>query len=239
MPKQIHWRAVLLMSATFASAAVAAVVVPIVAQLRLEREQRAAREPHPILVTEEEQLQLVRQILLERRKFHVAPLGENGRLMPVAPGPMVLLDTSVVLCDPTSPDRKPDPECREPPSFFSFAAIDYDNVIPRKLRIELVHANEKRDPIRDPGIPEAILRPRAQIEALVRVDAWESFFRAYPEADGYIEFSRAVRSEDGRYALIYVQRFCHGTCFSAGDLHYFVRSGNGWRRIGVAGIWVS
>jgi hypothetical protein len=221
---------------------VAGVIVagPIAAQLLHERAQRRASEPRPIVVTDREQQDIVRRLLAERSRFYVRPIDEKGRLLPeVEPGQMVLLETSVVLCDPASPERKPSPECHTPPSFFSIAAVEYDADIPRKLRIELVHANFGSSQMPDPGLPDVILRPRAPIQALVLSDVWQSFFRAYPGADGYIEFTRAVRSEDGQHALIYEQRFCHGACFSGGDLHYFIWSDSGWRLIATAGVWVS
>lgn len=240
MRRRVQWRVVMLMSA--AAICVAGVIVagPIAAQLLHERAQRRASEPRPIVVTDREQRDIVRQLLAERSRFYVRPIGAKGRLLPeVEPGQIVLLDTSVVLCDSTSPKRKPSPQCREPPSFFSIAAVEYDADIPRKLRIELVHANFGSSQMPDPGLRDVILRPRAPIQALVLSDGWKSFFRSYPRADGYIEFTRAVRSEDGQHALIYEQRWCHGACFSGGDLHYFVRSDGGWRRIATAGVWIS
>lgn len=230
----------MLMSAVATCAAGVIVTAPIAAQLLHERAQRRASEPRPIVVTDREQQDIVRQLLVERSRFYVRPIEENGRRLPeVEPGQVVLLDTSVVLCDPTSAERKPSPQCREPPSSFSITAVEYDTDIPRKLRIELVHANLGSSRMPDPGLPDVILRRRAPIQALVLSDVWQSFFRTYPGADGYIEFTRAVRSEDGQHALIYEQRFCHGACFSGGDLHYFLRSDRGWRRIATVGVWIS
>ena len=178
--------------------------------------------------------------MLESGRFFVQPLDAEGKLLPMPePGPLVLLDTSVVICSPNAPDKSDYPACSGRPSFFSVTAMEYDVAIPRKLRLELVEANRKAVGIPDPGMAKVIYRPRTDVEVLIEDDGWDSFSTKFPGAVGYIEFSRAVRSDDGRYALIYEARHCHGACFSGGNLHYFVRVGNTWRLAGSAGVWVS
>jgi hypothetical protein len=237
----IQWRRVLAASITAAALISITLLAPIVVHAIQEHAQRRANQPNPNSASNAEQRSIVQALLLESKRFFVQPLDADGKLLPMPePGSMVLLDTSAVICDPNAPDKNAYPECSGPPSFFSVAAMDYDAEIPRKLRLELVAANRKSVPIPDPKMPKVVYRSRADIEGLVRSDGgWESFHTIFPGASGYIEFSRAVTSADGRYALIYEARYCHGVCFSGGDLHYFVRTGNTWRLIRSAGIWVS
>jgi hypothetical protein len=153
---------------------------------------------------------------------------------------MVFLDTSVVICDPNAPDKNVDPECSGGPSYFSITAMEYDAEIPRKLRLELVAANRRAARIPNPKMATVIYRSRTDVEALLRGgDGWEPFSTMFSGAVGYIEFSRAVQSDDGHHALIYEARYCHGVCFSGGDLHYVVRAGNTWHLVKSVGVWVS
>jgi len=240
MRKRVQWRVVVWMSAIATCTAGLIVAGPIATQFLHYREQRRASEPRPNVVTDREQRDIVRQLLADRSHYYVRPIDGNGRLLPaVEPRQMVLLESSVVLCDPTSPERRPSPQCHEPPSFYSITAVQHDAYMPRKLRIELVYANLDSRPIPDPGMPDIILRPSAPIKALVLSDGWRSFNREYPQADGYIEFTRAVRSDNGQHALVYEQRWCFGACFSGGNVHYFIKSDSGWRRVETASIWIS
>jgi len=241
MHGKVQWRKVLAASLTAATVISIALFAPVVVHTIRDHAQRRANQPHPNPVTDEEQRRIVGALLIEKRRFFVQPLGADGKLLPMPElGPMVLLDTSVVICNPNAPDKTDYPECSGRPSFFSIAAMEYDGEIPRKLRLELVEANRKAVQIPNPNMATVIYRPRTDVESLVMGDdGWESFGTEFPGAAGYVEYSRAVQSSDGQYALIYESRYCHGACFSGGDLHYFVRSGNTWRLIKSAGIWVS
>src|SRR5687767_513307 len=112
---------------------------------------------------------------------------------------MVLLDTSVVICDPNARDKTAYPECSGRPSFIPITAMEYDAEVPRKLRLELVAANRKAVQVPDPKMAKVIYRPRTDVEALVRSEGgWESFSAMFPGAAGYVEYSRAVQTSDGR-----------------------------------------
>jgi hypothetical protein len=241
MRERVQWPRVLAASITAAAIISIALFAPIVVHAIHEHTQRRESQPKPIPVTDEQQQSIIETLLAERRRFFVQPLDVDGKLLPMPElGPMVLLDTSVVICDPNAPDETAHPECSEPPSFFSITAMEYDSEIPRKLRLELVAANRKAVHVPDPKMAKVIYRSRTDVESLLRGEGgWESFSTMFSGAAGYVEYTRAVQSSDGRYALIYEARYCHGLCFSAGDLHYFVRNGSTWRLVKSAGIWVS
>lgn len=62
----------------------------------------------------------------------------------------------------------------------------------------------------------------------------------FGEVDGsgnYVRVSRAVLSDTGERALIYLDYRCGGLC-GAGFVHDLVRDGDGWRLQRSLGLWI-
>jgi hypothetical protein len=64
------------------------------------------------------------------------------------------------------------------------------------------------------------------------------FESSYPGASGVVEVTRAVRSEDDKYALIYVQLRLIPKA-APGALYFLVRTGDTWRVESRIGFWIT
>ena len=96
--------------------------------------------------------------------------------------------------------------------------------IPLKLRRELALANARSSAQPSPGIDGVRLVPT--IDGF-RPIANDGFFKAHPGAAGIVQVSRAVLTEDGARALIYVEHDCGSWCKS-GFLFVLERRGGEW-----------
>jgi hypothetical protein len=241
MDERLQWRKVGVASLIATAIISTALCVPLVTHAIHDRAEASASEPHPIIATDAEQRNIIATLLSERRHFFVRPLDSNGNLLPMPEvGALVLIDSSLVVCDSEERDQVQPKECPGPSLFPEIAAVDYESGIPRRLRLELIAASRTSGLVPNPELSKVIYGTRADAEVLFnKGPRWEVFGAKFPGAVGYIEYSRAVLSADGQHALIYQARYCHGLCFSAGDLDYLERSGRTWRVLRSETVWIS
>jgi hypothetical protein len=223
----MHGRRVLLVSVLISGISIAALALPLVLHSLEQREARLLAEPSPIVAPIDTQREIARQLVLEL----------TGT--PARPGPasVVLLSSTLVFC--TAEVSKIRPAC--PPEHHQeyIASVDLDAELPRQLRRELIAANLSSTTVPDPRAPSAIYRARESLsDVLSGAEARAKFKAEFPDADGYLELSRVVLSDDGRHALVYAAFHCGPLC-GHGSLKYFVRTPEGWRIAKRVGIWVS
>jgi hypothetical protein len=234
----ISWSRTLLLSSAIAGLIALAGGAPILRyeleQIRIER----ANRPNPRPATEAQQRDIIRALLREQHYSGLPPPppepGEPWQLP--KPKPVVLASTSVVFCRDV---REPDWACIHSHVEETLGATFLETKIPLKFRLELVAGNRTSTPIPDPHVDQALHRPLAEVErALAGSDWWHGFYRAFPGTAGLLQVSRAVLSEDGRHALIYVAHSCDGLC-GTGAVLELIHDGNGWRIEDGIPLWVS
>jgi hypothetical protein len=114
--------------------------------------------------------------------------------------------------------------------------------IPLDLRLALIRANSIPQPLPDPELAHVSLKPESETTSpfMRGVDldrAWRDF-RAIHGAGSYWRASRAVVSENGSQALIYVEVHCGGLC-GTGMLILLSRSGDKWTVTDSDRAWIS
>jgi hypothetical protein len=88
-------------------------------------------------------------------------------------------------------------------------------------------------------IKTALLSEQEATEIFEKGDSWKSFYKKFPKAEGYVEFSRVGFSKDGRQAVVEVGRRM-GFLAGRGDLYVLEKTGNKWTIVnGMEGIWIS
>lgn len=228
MDSRLCWRRVVVTAICLATLMAVIGLAPIGVRAVSAAYQRWAALPRPNPAPDAEQQAILQA--LSRGDTALRP--QSSSLSGGIPHPptVTLSDASVVICEGSLPLVPDNPPC---PHVAAIVAADWDNRIPRKLREELVLANRTSRPIADPAIAGVMLRPAAEVR--------KSMSNARLEEVGgpsYARVSRAVLSDDGERALIYVDYRCGNLC-GAGFIYDLVRDGDGWRLQQSLGLWIS
>lgn len=81
---------------------------------------------------------------------------------------------------------------------------------------------------------------RAEIDALFKKghDGWEKFYKKYPNAGGFWEFSRPGFNKDSTEAVLYVGHHCGWLC-GTGHLYLVRKDGDKWKVVNRVMLWIS
>jgi hypothetical protein len=236
----VNWRKTGALTLLIAAVTAIVLLAPLAQHWLAERQRERAEAPNPVLASDRQQLELLR-VLLRDNPFEGVPPPppEPGEIwVETPPPPIVLVDSTVALC-PLPPHGSPLTACSSKPDADSLLNMEFDAMIPRKLREELLAANQSSIRLQDPGVARVHLASRATVaDLLAGLGWWRDFYRVFPGSGGVIEVSRAVLNQDGTRALIYVSHRCDGTCGS-GTLHYFQHVDGEWRVLTVVALWMS
>jgi hypothetical protein len=255
MKLNLRWSKALAAGAVIAMFLSVAFVAPVLIS-RVHEYQAARLRPRP--VSDQEQLEILRVVLRANDYYYEPPPppppGENSQLPDASSitqngaqklseaRSIVLIDSSIAFCGQRASPGVDKLACANPPEMEEgYITSDYvEPQLPKKLRQELVAANRKPFVTQDPHSSNVIYRPRAIIHKLFPPSSygWDQFHALFPHSYGFVEVSRAVLSEDGTHALIYVEHHCGGLC-GAGVLYYMVRTGNTWRIAISSQTWIS
>ncbi|MGQ4583898.1 hypothetical protein [Lysobacter sp. F60174L2] len=228
MASRLRWQRIVVAAACLAILLLLIGLAPIGVRAITATYQRWATMPRPDPATDAEQREILRA--LSRGDTFLRTRGAS----PPTHGPdrprVTLSDESVVICEGSKPFVPDMPHC---PHVSGIVAADWDNRIPRKLRQELVLANQTSRPIPDPDVAGVVLRPAAQVHKSISAARFGDL-----GGGSYVRVSRAVLSDDGQRALIYVDYRCGSLC-GAGFIHDLVRDGDRWRLQHSLGLWIS
>ena len=117
-------------------------------------------------------------------------------------------------------------------------APEFDSVAPRKLRQELILANQTPSRLQLTGIPNTRVVRSNDLQKIFANGWWPDFYRRYPDTAGFAEISKPILTEDRSQALVFLSHHCDGLCGS-GTIHFLVRSGSSWRVVKSELVWIS
>ena len=192
-----------------------------------------AERPDPIVATPEETRAILGAVL-ERMKLIGAPPpppepGEAPR--PELKRILVLADQSLCLAETTKPGCVSE--------FADDLLIsELDAFAPRKLRLELVAANQAPQHLDLRGIPATKVVSSSEIQKIFKGGWWDDFYKRYPATSGFVRVSQSVLTKDRQQALIYVAHYCGGLC-GTGTVLLLKRSGSTWRIVKKEMLWIS
>ncbi len=111
-------------------------------------------------------------------------------------------------------------------------------VLPKKLRQELILANRIPGHVADPRLPGIVYAPVRTVRDIFRArpDGWHRFDEAFPNARSYYQTSRAVLTDDGQHALVYVAEGNFPSCGN-GSLYYLMSVGGHWSVSVTETLW--
>lgn len=154
----------------------------------------------------------------------------------IEPDDVLLVDTSVALCDGSEPANGPF-SC----AYFREALRQpsLNAKIPPQLARELLAISAQEMALPDLPITHARRISQADIDAAFgESGGWEQFYQRYPDTRGIARVSRAALTADGRMALIYAQIHCGGTC-GYGVFYLLARTAQGWEIVAKQWHWES
>jgi hypothetical protein len=67
---------------------------------------------------------------------------------------------------------------------------------------------------------------------------WEAFYKAYPKAAGYWDFSRPGYDSSHDEAMLYVGHYCGGLC-GTGHLYFLKKENGHWEVLSKQMLWIS
>jgi len=206
------------------------IVGPMILHAAKERRAVAASQVKPISATDAEQREIIRAVLKSRSGLLIPP-GSDGK-------PLVANYTAAI-CEPATGGDRAATHCGALPGADSISNTDLDAAIPRSLRLELIAANAHPSRLVDGHWDQADLSSYSSVaEALKEAGTWQRFYTTFPNSIGLVEFSRAVISNDGSHALIYVGHYAGGLA-GRGSLQYLTRRDETWVISSVVGLWMS
>lgn len=168
------------------------------------------------------------------------PAPTNWSPTPTQPGYIVLIDSSVVSCVEGLPESNFNDAYEGPCLDEQTITSLYDDPrIPKKLRREFIAANRRASVIPKLRSARVVYRSKADIyKFFSEANGWDQFAASFPHSYGFIEVSRAVLSDDGSHALIFVVHNCGRLC-GTGVFYYLTRTGKSWRIEVSSQIWIS
>lgn len=229
----MRWAKIAKLSTTLAVLATVAIgALPAAHWVKAELRNRAER-PDPIIATPEE-TRAILGVVLERMQFVGVPPpppepGEPPR--PESKRILILADRSLCFGKALEPGCAPDFPGR-------LLIPELDALAPRKLRLELVAANQTPHSLDLSSIPGTTVVRSSEIQQIFESGWWDDFYKRYPGTSGFARISQPVLTKDRRQALIYVAHRCDGLC-GTGTIHLLARSGSSWRIVKEEMLWVS
>ena len=219
----MRWSRIIRLTILFSLAASVAIGGwPLAHFIRSELERRA-QLPDPLVATPEE-MRLILVAVLAKADFVGVPPP------PPAPGEIFSFPRRTLLLENAT---VPLADQRE-----RLLDVYLEQFAPRKLREELVLANEHPQFVAHPNVPGVLYVSAQKIDAIFRTGFWPEFYRAYPHTAGFARISVPVLSKDKRQALVYFEQHCDVLC-GAGSIHLLVRTDHGWIDMRQELLWIS
>jgi hypothetical protein len=230
----MKWARVAKFSAALVLLCAVAICAPLAFNMiKVELRHRAER-PDPVVATSDETRAILTAVLDQMDFVGIPPPppedGEQPR--PETKRDLILADES--LCFSAS-IKRPDCELDEKGRIL---VPELDRFAPRKLREELLLANQEKHSLELPGIPGTKMVPAADIQRIFKAGWWSDFYKKYPDTSGFAEVSRPVLSEDRQQALVYIAHHCDGVC-GTGTILLLAREGSEWRVVKQEMLWIS
>ena len=156
--------------------------------------------------------------------------------------PLVVIDTSLQFCGRDAADSVGN--CALSMVEESIASprweIDFRGApdIPLRFRTALIDSNRRAYPQPMPRGRKTIPVSTQDMRRSLQYGFWKGFYERFPRSIGVVDASRAVVSEDGREALIYIEHRCDGLC-GTGILVLMSRIDGRWRITDPYVLWIS
>jgi hypothetical protein len=77
-----------------------------------------------------------------------------------------------------------------------------------------------------------------KLEQMFKKGGWDEFYRTYPNAGGFWDFSHPGYNKAQNEAVLYVGHYCGGLC-GTGHLFFLVKDGGQWRVKNRLMLWIS
>ena len=231
---RVHWKRITKLSVLISVlAAIAIGYLPMTHWIKAEI-QRRAELPAPLVATPEETRAILGAVL-DRMKFVGVPPPPPQDGDPPRPQPqrvLILADQSLCFSN-----KDPVPNCASEPMEWLLIP-ELDSVAPRKLRQELVLANQAPSQLHLSGIHDTRVARSSDIQKIFADGWWNDFYKKYPGTSGFARISKPVLTKDRNHALIYISQHCDGLC-GTGTIHFLIRSGSSWRIVKEEMVWIS
>ncbi len=230
----MKWSRVAKISAALALLCAVTVCAPLVFKSIQEEIHHRRELPDPIVATPKETRAILSAVLEKMEFFGVPPPPpEHGESLHFeTKRDLILVDQS--LCFSASIKRS-DCELDEKGRIL---VPELDQFASRKLREELLLANQERHSLELSGISGTKVVPGADIQRIFKAGWWSDFYKKYPDTSGFAEVSRPVLSEDRQQALVYIAHHCDGLC-GTGTILLLTREGSEWRVVKQEMLWIN
>ncbi len=230
----MHWKRAIKLSVCLAMlAAIAIGYLPTTLWIKAEI-QRRAEMLAPVVATPEETRAILGAVL-DRMKFVGVPPPPPRDGDPPRPEPqriLILADQSLCFSN-----KDPVPNCASEPADWILIP-ELDSIAPRKLRQELILANQTPSQLYLSGIPKTKVAGSSDIQKIFANGWWNDFYKKYPGTSGFARITNPVLTKDRSQALIYISQHCDGLC-GTGTVLLLVRLGSSWRIIKEEMVWIS
>jgi hypothetical protein len=240
-----QWRRVAILAAALAAMAAGVLLAPLVGYAWHDKQARDSERPHPKLASTQDWRAILEAVMASRIIQGVPPpppetAAEAKAREEAPPPPLVLVTSTLELCEPDDPFIAPGPLCKgeEQPLQSGITAVYVDPRIPLKLRRELVVANPDSVTIPDVASWPWPLVEHKALRAFLDQGGWDAFYREFPESAGFMQVTHPVLSENGNQAVIFVEASCGGVCGS-GEVLLLERTGDGWKVLFNYRLWIS
>jgi hypothetical protein len=148
---------------------------------------------------------------------------------------VVLIDQPIVFC--SSGARGLQDECTTEIQRSDLAPVEAE--LSKGLVNDFWMSSTEVHSGKQPPLGGVVMSRSGDIKKLLASsDGWQRFHQMYSPSAGVSSATRAVLTGDQRHALIYVAYRC-GTLCGFGQIHYLVRTKDGWRLEHSYRLWVS
>ena len=230
----MKWARVAKFSAALALLFAVAICAPLALNMiKVELRHRAER-PDPVVATSDETRAILTAVLDQMNFLGIPPPPPEDGEQPRSETKRDLILADESLCFSASIKR---PEC-ELHEKGRILVPELDQFASRKLREELLLANQEKHSLELSGISGTKVVPAADIQRIFKAGWWSEFYKKYPDASGFAEVSRPVLTKDRQQTLIFIAHHCGGLC-GTGTILLLAREGSEWRVVKQEMLWIS